>query len=75
MAKRSRRSRKDIRAIIRDGTAIDRAFEAARRRVVREHLRLGIPLAIWQDGRVVVISPETAVALQEKEDAARRDRA
>ena len=63
--------RKDIGAILRDGAAIDRAFEAARRRVVREHLRLGIPLAVWQDGRVVVISPETAIALLELDDAAR----
>ena len=67
----AKRSRKDIRAILRDGAAIDRAFEAARRRVVREHLRLGIPLAVWQDGRVVLISPETAAALLEQEDAAR----
>ncbi len=67
----TKRPHKDIAAILRDGTAIDRAFEAARRRVVREHLRLGIPLAVWHDGRVVVISPEAAAALQEQEDAAR----
>ncbi len=67
----TKRPRKDIGAIVRDGTAIDRAFEAARRRVVREHLPLGIPLAVWQDGRVVVIPPEAAAALQEQEDAAR----
>lgn len=67
----TKRSRKDIGAIVRDGTAIDRAIEAARRRVVREHLRLGIPLAIWQDGRVVEIPPETAAALLEQDDASR----
>lgn len=69
----TKRSRKDIGAIVRDGTAIDRAIEAARRRVVREHLRLGIPLAIWQDGRVVEIPPETAAALLEQDDASRTD--
>lgn len=69
----TKRSRKDIGAIVRDGTAIDRAIEAARRRVVREHLRLGLPLAIWQDGRVVEIPPETAAALLEQDDASRTD--
>lgn len=69
----TKRSRKDIGAIVRDGTAIDRAIEAARRRVVREHLRLGIPLAIWQDGRVVEIPPETTAALLEQDDASRTD--
>lgn len=70
-----KRPRKDIGAIIREGTVIDRAYEAARRRVVREHLRLGIPLAVWQDGRVVEISPGIALALQEQDDAARAEQA
>lgn len=69
----TKRRRKDIAAIVREGSAIDRAFEAARRRVVREHLRLGIPLAIWRDGRVVVIPPEVAAAQLERKDAARTD--
>lgn len=52
------RLRKDIGAIIRDGTAIDRAIEAARRRVVRRHKQLGVPLVIWEGGRVVEVAPE-----------------
>jgi hypothetical protein len=59
------RSRKDIGAIIRDGTAIDRAVEAARRRVVRRHKQLGVPLVIWQDGRVVEV-PAEGVPLAEE---------
>ena len=62
------RSTKDISAIVRDGTAIDRAIEAARRRIVREHRRLGLPLVIWRDGRVVEVSPES-VAVPEQDVA------
>ena len=54
-------SRKDIGAIIRDGTAIDQAIERARQRVVRRHRQLGLPLVVWQDGRVVEISPWSVV--------------
>ncbi len=31
-------------------------------KVIQEHKRLGIPLAIWRDGKVVEISPEEAEA-------------
>lgn len=47
-------------------------------KVIQEHKRLGIPLAIWRDGKVVQISPEdaeaeylAAKALAEAEAAAR----
>ncbi len=54
-----RRPRRDIENIIRDGTAIDRAIVAARRRVIRRHRQLGVPLAIWRDGQVVEVPPES----------------
>lgn len=50
---------RDIAGIIRDGTAIDRAFIAARRRVIIRHRQLGVPLAIWRDGQVVELPPES----------------
>ena len=53
------RSTKDVGAIIRDGTAIDRAIERAGYAVVRRHRQLGVPLVIWQDGRVIEVSPES----------------
>ena len=41
--------------------------------VIAEHKRLGLPLVIWRDGRVVEISPEEAEAdykaAQERERA------
>ncbi len=38
------------------------ALRDAARKVVAEHKRLGIPLVIWRDGKVVEISPEEAEA-------------
>lgn len=51
---------RDIAAIIRDGRAIDRAIVAARRDVILHHRRMGAPLVIWRDGKVVEVDPETA---------------
>lgn len=31
-------------------------------KVIQEHKRLGIPLTIWRDGKVVHVSPEEAEA-------------
>jgi hypothetical protein len=49
----------DFSSIIRDGTAIDRAIVAARRRVIQRHRQLGVPLAIWRDGGVIEVAPES----------------
>lgn len=56
------RSSKGIGAIVRDGTAIDRAFETAGYRVVRRHRQLGLPLVLWRNGRVVEV-PADSVAI------------
>lgn len=55
----SARSSRDIASIIRDGTAIDRAIVAARRRVIQRHRQLGVPLVIWRDGQVVEVAPDS----------------
>jgi len=55
----SRRASRDIESIIRDGTAIDRAIVAARRRVIRRHRQLGVPLVIWRGWQVVEVPPES----------------
>ena len=54
-----RRRSQDIEKIIRDGTAIDRAMVAARRRVILRHRQLGIPLVIWRDGQVVEVPADS----------------
>ena len=55
----SQRPSRDIGMILRDGTAIDRAIVAARRRVIQRHRQLGVPLVIWRDGQVVEVPPES----------------
>lgn len=44
---------------IRDGDALDRAIVAARRRVLRLHRLMGVPVVIWRDGAVVEVAPES----------------
>ncbi|MCU0893554.1 MAG: hypothetical protein MUD06_04395 [Rhodospirillales bacterium] len=44
---------------VRDGAALDRAIIAARKRVIRRHRQLGIPLVIWRDGRIIEVAPES----------------
>lgn len=53
---------KDILQLFREGTPIDDAMNAAVRQVVLRHKQLGLPLAVWRDGKVVWISPEEASA-------------
>ena len=55
----SRLPRRDAESVLRDGAAIDRAMIAARRRVIRRHRQLGVPLVIWRDGKVVEVAPES----------------
>jgi hypothetical protein len=53
---------KDISRLFREGKPIDDAMNAAVRQVVLLHEQLGLPLAVWRDGKVVWISPEEASA-------------
>lgn len=55
----NQRPPRDIERIIPDGTAIDRAIVAARRRVILRHRQLDVPLAIWRGGQVVEVPPES----------------
>ncbi|MBI4582066.1 MAG: hypothetical protein HY718_20385 [Planctomycetes bacterium] len=46
---------KDITAIFREGTLIDRALAAATREAIRRHKQAGVPMAIWRDGKTVLV--------------------
>jgi hypothetical protein len=50
---------RDPADVLADRDALDRAMVAARRRVILRHRQLGIPLAIWRDGRVVEVSADS----------------
>ncbi|HEU4556291.1 MAG TPA: hypothetical protein VFS20_00530 [Longimicrobium sp.] len=54
-----RRSDKDITALFREGTAVDRAVANAAMDAVRVHRRHNVPLVSWEDGQVVHIDPWT----------------
>lgn len=47
--------------ICREGTLIDSAVERAARDARHLHKQLGVPLVVWQDGKVVEIPPEEIV--------------
>jgi hypothetical protein len=44
---------KDIDAIFRAGTPIDRAIAAGARDAIRRHKQAGVPMVIWRDGKPV----------------------
>jgi len=45
------------------------AMEDAVRGVVTDHKRRHKPLAVWKDGKVVLITPEKAMAVREQHGA------
>lgn len=66
----------DVEKIFREGTEVEQAIMAARRRIILEHRRLGVPLVIWRDGKVVEVSPDSVDLPPDRNDArtARRGR-
>ncbi len=70
----SREPSKDIASIIEEGSAIDRAIVAARRRVIRRHRQAGVPLVIWRDGKVVEVPPESVDLPVDDSESAELDR-
>jgi hypothetical protein len=49
---------KDLRAIMLDGTAIQRALREYWIKTLVRHKRLGNPIVVWRDGKVVWIPAE-----------------
>lgn len=49
---------KDINAIFREGTEIDKAVRKAARLAWLAHQREGLPIPVWKDGKTVWIPPE-----------------
>jgi len=48
----------DIDKIFADGRLIDEAIREGVRRALLEHKRAGNPVAVWRDGKVVLLQPE-----------------
>ncbi len=51
------RSRRDVAALMEDGAAVDRAMQTAFADAVRRHREAGVPMAMWEDGAVKMVSP------------------
>jgi uncharacterized protein YacL (UPF0231 family) len=52
-----------------EGELIDRALRAAIRDTLREHKRLGHEIAVWRDGKVVIL-PADQIEIHEEETEA-----
>jgi hypothetical protein len=48
----------DIEAAFKEGTPIEEALNRGVREAVLLHRRLGLPMAVWRDNRVVWIDPD-----------------
>lgn len=59
---------RDVQAAFEDGQRIDRAMDRAFFEAVRLHRRHGVPMALWEDGRVRQVDPFT-IALPEENRA------
>ena len=67
------RSRRDVAALMADGAAVDGAMEAAFADAVRRHREAGVPMAMWEDGAVKMVSPfEIPLPGEEPGDAPKR---
>lgn len=49
---------KDIRAIFREGTLVDEALKRAALEAKRQHQRLGLPAAVWRNGKVTWVAAD-----------------
>jgi hypothetical protein len=47
--------RGSIADILGEGTLVQRALRAAFRDAIRRHKQAGVPMAIWRDGKTVLV--------------------
>lgn len=50
--------RRSILEMMIDGKEIDAALQRAVREALIRHKKLGNPVAVWRDGKVVIVPPE-----------------
>ena len=58
----AKRTQPDINKVFADGHLIDEAIREGVHRALLEHKRAGNPVAVWRDGKVVILDPETIPA-------------
>jgi len=57
----STRINTDNRSFVDFGKDVERALQRAVRQALLMHKRIGNPIAIWRDGKVVIVPPEEIV--------------
>jgi hypothetical protein len=58
----AKRTKPDIDKVFADGSLIDEAIREGVHRALQEHKRAGNPVAVWRDGKVVMLKPEAIPA-------------
>ncbi len=48
---------KDLGTLMQTSAPIDRAMAAAYADTIRRHRQANVPMAMWEDGRTVLVSP------------------
>lgn len=67
-------SGRDFHEEFQDNARVTRALRLAARDAIWRHKALGVPIAIWQDGKVVIVPPEEIVVPEHPdEDRAGQD--
>ncbi len=54
----TRRPKLDIAKVFADGHLIDEVIREGVHRALLEHKRAGNPIAVWRDGKVIMLQPE-----------------
>jgi hypothetical protein len=66
-----------IGRIFADGRRIDAALRSAVREAIRTHQKRNVPVAVWREGRTVLVPPESltgVIASPARKTAAKRGR-
>jgi hypothetical protein len=61
--------KKDIWELFNDSDGMDRALAKAVREALLQHKRMGNPIVVWRDGKIVWLSPEEIEIPEEAEDS------
>lgn len=58
----AKRTKPDIDKVFADGRLIDEAIREGVHRALQEHKRAGNSVAVWRDGKVIMLKPEAIPA-------------
>lgn len=59
--------------LVREGKNIESIFRRAVRQAILMHKRAGNPIAVWKDGKVVIIPPEDIIVDEDEPEHSQTD--